>query len=256
MHAYHRICGIGFWVRWNVANGRPTLPSALRSAGSGSTRWRAFSKRRAQQSTGGRVSPLPDRASGGNGAGLDQGAAGFDLGPAMRAIAASGIQIKPPALWHQLDKWRLSFKKNPARQRARARRRAAGRHNWRTRTAPLGSGQAGVPGRNLGQHQHGAPLRPRPRGQRCVAAVPHGHWKTTTFVAGLRHDRITAPLVIDGPMDGATFLAYVQTFLCPTLRPGDIVIADNLAATRSPVSSRPSKPPAPPSSTCRRTRPT
>ena len=69
-----------------------------------------------------------------------------------------------------------------------------------------------------------------PRGQRCVAAVPHGHWKTTTFIAGLRHDRITAPLVLDGPMDGAAFLAYVQTFLCPTLRPGDIVIADNLAS--------------------------
>jgi len=69
-----------------------------------------------------------------------------------------------------------------------------------------------------------------PRGQRCVAAVPHGHWKTTTFIAGLRHDRITAPLVLDGPMDGAAFLAYVQTFLCPTLQPGDIVIADNLGS--------------------------
>lgn len=69
-----------------------------------------------------------------------------------------------------------------------------------------------------------------PRGQRCVAAVPHGHWKTTTFIAGLRHDRITAPLVLDGPMDGAAFLAYVQTFLCPTLQPGDLVIADNLGS--------------------------
>jgi transposase len=69
-----------------------------------------------------------------------------------------------------------------------------------------------------------------PRGQRCVAGVPHGHWKSTTFIAGLRHDRITAPLVLDGPMDGAAFLAYVQSFLCPTLRPGDIVIADNLGS--------------------------
>jgi transposase len=69
-----------------------------------------------------------------------------------------------------------------------------------------------------------------PRGQRCVGAVPHGHWKTTTFIAGLRHDSIIAPLVLDGPMDGAAFLAYVQTFLCPTLRPGDIVIADNLGS--------------------------
>lgn len=69
-----------------------------------------------------------------------------------------------------------------------------------------------------------------PRGQRCVAAVPFGHWKTTTFIAGLRHDSVTAPLVIDGPMDGAVFLEYVRSFLCPTLRPGDIVIADNLGS--------------------------
>jgi transposase len=68
-----------------------------------------------------------------------------------------------------------------------------------------------------------------PRGQRCVASAPHGHWKSTTFIAGLRHDAITAPLVLDGPMNGAAFLAYIQTCLCPTLRPGDIVVADNLS---------------------------
>lgn len=69
-----------------------------------------------------------------------------------------------------------------------------------------------------------------PRGERLVAAVPHGHWKTTTFVAGLRHDGITAPLVIDGPMNGAIFKAYVEQMLAPTLSPGDIVIMDNLAS--------------------------
>ena len=68
------------------------------------------------------------------------------------------------------------------------------------------------------------------RSQRCVAAAPHGHWKTTTFVAGLRHDGVTAPLVIDGPMDGQVFLAWVRQFLCPALSAGDIVIADNLAS--------------------------
>jgi transposase len=60
--------------------------------------------------------------------------------------------------------------------------------------------------------------------------VPHGHWKTTTFIAALRCDAITAPMVADGPMDGPLFLAYVHTFLCPSLRPGDIVIADNLSS--------------------------
>jgi len=69
-----------------------------------------------------------------------------------------------------------------------------------------------------------------PRGQRCVAAVPHGHWKTTTFVGGLRHDRLIAPMVTDGPMDGAMFLAYTRGFLAPALQPGDIVILDNLSS--------------------------
>jgi transposase len=67
-----------------------------------------------------------------------------------------------------------------------------------------------------------------PRGRRLVAAVPHGHWKTSTFVAGLRCDGLTAPLVIDGAMNGETFLAYVEQILAPTLSPTDVVIMDNL----------------------------
>lgn len=69
-----------------------------------------------------------------------------------------------------------------------------------------------------------------PRGQRLIAPVPHGHWMTTTFVAALRHDEITAPCVFDGPMDGASFLTYVEHFLAPTLRQGDVVVLDNLAS--------------------------
>jgi transposase len=69
-----------------------------------------------------------------------------------------------------------------------------------------------------------------PRGQRCIASAPHGRWQSTTFVAGLRHQQLTAPMVADGPMDGELFLAYVRQFLCPTLRPGDIVILDNLSS--------------------------
>lgn len=76
-----------------------------------------------------------------------------------------------------------------------------------------------------------ARLRGRsPRGTRCVGAVPYGHWKTTTFISALRHNALSAPMVTDGPMNGALFLAYVRTFLCPTLHPGDIVIADNLSS--------------------------
>jgi transposase len=58
--------------------------------------------------------------------------------------------------------------------------------------------------------------------------VPHGHWKTSTFVAALRHNRVTAPFLLDGPMNGTTFLAYVEDVLVATLKPGDIVIMDNV----------------------------
>lgn len=69
-----------------------------------------------------------------------------------------------------------------------------------------------------------------PRGERCIAAVPHGHWKTTTFVGGLRLSGVTAPTVIDGAMTGQAFLAWVEQALAPTLAPGDIVVMDNLPA--------------------------
>ena len=68
------------------------------------------------------------------------------------------------------------------------------------------------------------------RGLRLVCAVPHGHWKTTTFVGALRHDGMTAPCVFDGPMNGETFRAWVEQFLVPTLRPGDVVVMDNLSS--------------------------
>jgi transposase len=66
-----------------------------------------------------------------------------------------------------------------------------------------------------------------PKGERLVCAVPHGHWHTTTFVCGLRTTGLVAPLVLDGAMNGAAFLAYTEQFLAPTLRPGDIVVLDN-----------------------------
>ena len=68
------------------------------------------------------------------------------------------------------------------------------------------------------------------RGKRLVSTVPHGHWKTTTFIAGLRHDGVTAPFVVDRPINGTIFLAYVEHCLAPTLAPGDIVVMDNLSA--------------------------
>lgn len=73
---------------------------------------------------------------------------------------------------------------------------------------------------------HGRALR----GERLVAAVPHGHWKTMTFLAGLRSSGIVAPCVFDGPINGTLFLAWIQQFLLPDLRPGDVVVLDNLGS--------------------------
>src|SRR5918996_5206135 len=76
-----------------------------------------------------------------------------------------------------------------------------------------------------------APLRGwAPCGQRLPGKAPHGHWKTMTFLAALRHDRLTAPWLIDGPIDGQSFLQYVEEVLVPALKPGDIVIIDNLGS--------------------------
>jgi transposase len=76
-----------------------------------------------------------------------------------------------------------------------------------------------------------APLRGwAPVGQRIKAKVPHGHWKTMTFLAGLRHDGVTAPWFIDGPINGERFRLYVEMVLVPTLKPGDIVVMDNLGS--------------------------
>jgi transposase len=76
-----------------------------------------------------------------------------------------------------------------------------------------------------------ARLRGRaPRGESLRAGIPHGHWKITTFVAGLRLTGMVAPMVLDGPINAQAFQAYVDQVLVPTLRPGDIVILDNLGS--------------------------
>lgn len=79
-----------------------------------------------------------------------------------------------------------------------------------------------------------ARLRGRCRkGERLFASLPHGHWRTTTFVAGLRLGGLDAPMVIDGPMNGEAFLAYVEQVLVPTLAPGDVVVMDNLGCHKN-----------------------
>ena len=81
-----------------------------------------------------------------------------------------------------------------------------------------------------------------PCGKRLIAKVPHGHWQTTTFVAGLRSDGISAPLVVDGPMNGELFLAYVEQQLVPTSQSGDLVVMDNLPNSNGSCEAPPNEP--------------
>ena len=136
-----------------------------------------------------------------------------------------------------------------------------------------GSSRRGAPARPMGAYQNRidpsrlvfidetwtktnmAPLRGwAPRGERLPAKVPHGRWKTMTFLAALRHDRVVAPWLIEGPINGESFLLYVEKVLVPTLKPGDIVIMDNLGSHEARRCA-PSGPWAPGSSSCPSTRP-
>ena len=102
-----------------------------------------------------------------------------------------------------------------------------------------------------------APLRGwAPVGERLLAEVPHGHWQTMTFLAALRHDRLDAPWLIDGPINGERFRLYVEQVLVPTLKPGDIVIMDNLGSHKSKAVRRAIRRPAPACFSCPNTRPT
>ena len=82
----------------------------------------------------------------------------------------------------------------------------------------------------MGLDQHGAAAWPGPRGERLRVGIPFGHWKTTTFIAGLRLTGVIAPMVLDGPINGEAFQVYAEQVLVPELRPGDIVIMDNLSS--------------------------
>ena len=137
----------------------------------------------------------------------------------------------PATIWYFFDRRGISFKKNRARRRARA-----------GLTSPLAARLGSTLNPILIPKNSSSSMRPAPRpkwpalrgrakrGERCRAAVPHGHWKTTTFTAGLRLGGLSAPMLLDGPMDGDAFRAYVTHVLVPELAPGDIVVMDNLPA--------------------------
>ena len=145
-------------------------------------------------------------------------------------LAARGIKVSRFAVWHFFVHVGITFKKKPARQRARSARRRQAAEQWKKYQGRLDPSRLVFIDETWAKtnmtRTHG---RAR-RGERLVAKVPHGRWRTLTFLAALRHDRIEAPCVIDGPINGEIFLAYVEQMLVPTLRSGDIVIIDNLGS--------------------------
>ena len=156
---------------------------------------------------------------------------GLSLAEMCERLRKQDGSIKIGALWHQLNKWSLTFKKTlHASEQERADVQEA-RRAWR-QALPTMEVEKLVfidetwTSTNLTRRYGRAA-----KGRRCIDAAPHGHWQTTTFVGALRCRRLTAaPMVTDGPMDGETFRAYVRQFLCPTLQPGDTVILDNLSS--------------------------
>ncbi|MBM3549498.1 MAG: IS630 family transposase [Alphaproteobacteria bacterium] len=144
-----------------------------------------------------------------------------------------GVPVGIGTLWRFFDRRDISFKKKTAHAAEQDRPDVARRRLAWFKSQPDLDPVRLVFIDETGATTKMARLRGRSRrGERCRAAVPHGHWKTTTFTAGLRLDGLSAPMVLDGPMNGAAFLAYVEQLLVPTLRPGDVVIMDNLPAHR------------------------
>jgi transposase len=146
-------------------------------------------------------------------------------------LKARGVSVGIGTLWRFFDRRRITFKTKTAHAAEQQRCDVkAAREAWF-------EGQLDLDPRRLifidetSASTKMARLYGRsPKGERCLAAVPHGHWKTTTFTAGLRIGGLAAPFVLDGPMDGDAFRAYVEQVLVADLSPGDGVVMDNLPA--------------------------
>ena len=159
----------------------------------------------------------------------------FTLRGLVAELAARGLKVDYRSVWTFVHDEKLSFKKTlVAAEQDRpdvARRRA----QWRRHQHLIDPARL-VFIDETWTKTNMAPLRGwGPRGQRLVAKVPWGHWNTTTFIAALRVDRIDAPWLLDGPMNGDSFCTYVVKALVPTLGAGDIVIADNLSSHKNKV---------------------
>jgi transposase len=159
----------------------------------------------------------------------------FTLRGLAAELAERGLKVDYRSVWEFVHAEKLSFKKSVVageRDRPDVARRRAQWIKYQDRVEP----ERLVFIDETWTRTDMAALRGwAPRGQRLPTKVPHGRWKTMTFLAALRHDRIEAPWFLEGPIDGESFRLYVEKVLLPTLRPGDIVIMDNLGSHRGRI---------------------
>lgn len=147
-----------------------------------------------------------------------------------RQLTEAGIKVGRSSVGRFVERLQLTYKKTLRAAEQQRADVAAARQAWREAQKSLD------PRRLVFIDETWASTNMTPRygrcekGERLIAHAPFGHWKTTTFIAALRHDGLTAPCVFDGPINGEKFRAYVEQILVPTLRPGDIAVMDNLAA--------------------------
>ena len=156
----------------------------------------------------------------------------------LAELIKRGVTVSYYGVWHFLDRMGLSFKKSlhaSEQDRADVARR---RRQWKERQGKVSAARLVFVDETWAKTNMTRLHGRCPRGQRLLAKVPHGPRKTLTFVAGLRCDGFTAPCVLDGPIDGESFLARVEQFVAPTLRPGDIVVMDNLSSHKDPAIRR------------------
>jgi transposase len=157
----------------------------------------------------------------------------FTLRGLVAELAGRGLKVDYRSVWEFVHAEKLSFKKSVVageRDRPDVARRRAQWTKYQDRVEP----ERLVFIDETWTKTNMAPLRGwAPCGERLVAKVPHRRWKTTTFLAALRHDRLDAPWLLEGPIDGESFRTYVEHVLAPALHPGDIVVMDNLGSHKS-----------------------
>jgi transposase len=161
------------------------------------------------------------------------GGAGYDVAWLVARVREAGVEVSYFGVWNFVHNAGLSYKKSLYASEQDRPDVARKRQLWKRHQDKIDASRLIFVDETWARTNM-TPIRGWcPRGERLIAKVPQGHWKTLTFIAGLRADGICAPCVLDGPINGRRFLAGVEQFLVPTLRHGDIVVLDNLGSHKS-----------------------